>query len=226
MAKVVEPTIDVGDRPVMDWDEPPTKRRRERMRRAASARLDIDRGVEGPDAVIRTLELVRRYCADTRFERERSATTWRWWSRGLLLPATALAGVAGVLALATTGFEVLIALAALVAATMGAIVTSLTPDRKAEARRLEALRLGAIERNIAVLLYVDREGLARDRMRQVLETVLGQLDEMNGLPPTPSFLYGLPQETAPATSPTRRNGFRSLDEPELPHAHTTHDVRV
>lgn len=110
------------------------------------------------------------------------ARIWRRVNLGLGIPATLLAGSAGVAAAEGSASSGWILVLAVLASGLMAVATSLNSARQAEQSQLAADSYESLRREASQLLLVDLPTLAGVEQRLALEDVTNKLDALAGLP--------------------------------------------
>jgi hypothetical protein len=195
---------------VDETSEHPRRRRRLRTLKKRCLRIPSNLAKGSSEESVRgALKHTMDFCNGQAELRHESGRKWELRSRYLGIPATLLAAIAGTTALADQSLEWVVAGSALTAAAVGGVMSSLNPEKKSQQRYQEAGRFEQLARHIAVLLYVDHKDVKLPVLRGALELVLGQIDELQNLSASRSFVYR--QELLEST--VTSEGFRGSRHP-------------
>lgn len=123
------------------------------------------------------------YSAQGQFEQ---AKMWNKRSLILGIPASGIAGVGGVVGLATTIGKVPVAIMALVAAFLSSILTVLNYSKKIDQAHSSANAYLALQQDARIFIDIDLDILPTDEAREVLSKLVARQQEINGTALIPS----------------------------------------
>lgn len=123
------------------------------------------------------------FSAQGQFEQ---AKIWSRRSLGLGVPASAIGAVAGVAGLATTIGKEMVAIAAIIAAALTAIVTTLNYSKRIDQAHSNANAYLALQQDTRVFIDVDLRTMNESEAREVLAKLVARQQEINGTALIPS----------------------------------------
>jgi hypothetical protein len=125
------------------------------------------------------------YSSNSQFEQ---AKQWRGVNLALGIPASVLAAIAGGTALATTAGRVAAGVIALIAAGLGAVLTTLNAARRSEQAHISGNAYLALRNDARRARMIDLAGQSFDDARQALAELAARESEINDGAAIPSWM--------------------------------------
>lgn len=130
-----------------------------------------DPGLKPIEDELGRIEESAKYSAESQFVQ---AKIWRLVNLVLGIPAATLAAVAGATGLASTAGRTPAAIMALVAAGLGAVMTTLNAGRRAEQAHVSANAYRMLQNDARVAKNIDLHGSSVDQARSGLSELMGR----------------------------------------------------
>jgi hypothetical protein len=128
------------------------------------------------DHELRRIEEAAIYSSQSQFVQ---AKIWRAVNLGLGAPASILAAVSAGTGLANAGARTLAAVLALIAAGLGAVMTTLNSNRRAEQAHMSANAYLKLQNDARIARTIDLPGMDLPKARALLNDLDGRRDEIN-----------------------------------------------